>query len=69
MLRPNNLAALKASQGQAGIEFFLLDGVDRLPRRLQPVGQLRLGPVAFGAQNLQTVFHWYLLLPANTATA
>ncbi len=36
-------------QRQAGVELLLLDGVDRLPRHVQRVGKVRLGPVTLGA--------------------
>ena len=53
---------------QAGVEFPLLDRIDRLPGNLQLLGQLRLGPVALGTQYLQAILHWYFLRPRSTPT-
>src|SRR5271157_404039 len=47
-------------QRKTGVELARLDGVDRLARDLQPLGQIGLRPVAFSAQYSQPVFHLYL---------
>jgi hypothetical protein len=44
-------------QRQAWVALARLDGVDRLARDLQALGQVGLGPFAFGAQDAQAVFH------------
>src|SRR5690606_314945 len=44
-------------QRQGGIVLAGLDRVDRLPRHVEPQGQFRLAPVAFGAQHLEAVVH------------
>jgi uncharacterized protein (DUF885 family) len=44
-------------QRQAGIELAGLDGVDRLARDLELRRQRGLGPVALGAQHLETILH------------
>jgi hypothetical protein len=40
-------ASLKASDGLAG--------------DFEAFGEVRLAPVAFGAEDAETVFHWYLM--------
>jgi len=42
---------------QAGIVFPVLDGVDRLPGHPEVRCEVRLRPVALGAQNAKTVLH------------
>src|SRR3954463_16761604 len=56
------------SEGQAGVVLSFLDGVDRLARDLQSLGQVGLRPVAFGAQHLQPVLHEYLRQPTTMPT-
>ena len=38
-----------------------------LPRDVELCGQFRLGPVAFGAQYLEAVLHWYFRRPSRVA--
>ena len=47
-------------QRQAWVIFFRLDRVNRLARNLQPVRQIRLGPLFRRAQFAQTIFQLYL---------
>ena len=42
---------------QRRVIFSRLDGIDRLPRYGERIGQILLAPVAFGAQDFQAVFH------------
>jgi hypothetical protein len=46
---------------KGGIEFAGLDGVDGLTRDFETIGEVGLAPVSFGAEDAETVFHWYLL--------
>jgi hypothetical protein len=46
---------------KAGIELPSLDGVDGLTGDLEFLGEVGLGPVAFGAEDAKAVFHWLLL--------
>ena len=45
---------------ETGIELAGLDGVDRLPRDFEALGEIGLAPVAFGAEDAEAIFHWYL---------
>src|ERR1700690_3809113 len=47
-------------QWQAGVVLFGFDGIDRLARDAELVGQVRLGPVELGPQIAHDVLHWYL---------
>lgn len=54
---------------QARIELACLDGVDGLPGHIEGVGQLRLRPVALGAQHLKPILHRYRRVPYRLDTA
>ena len=47
-------------QWETGIELAGLDGVDGLAGNLEALSEVGLGPVAFGAEDAEAVFHWYL---------
>ena len=42
---------------QRGIVAAGLDGVDALARDFEPIGEIALAPVAFGAQHLEAIVH------------
>ena len=52
---------------QTRVELSLFDGVDGLPGYVHSLGEPGLRPVAFGTQDLQTVFHFSLRMPSQTA--
>jgi hypothetical protein len=45
-------------EGEAGVVFTSLDSVNGLTRNLELLGKLGLGPVAFGAEDAESVIHW-----------
>ncbi len=48
-------------EGEAGIELAGFNGVDGLAGDLEFLCEVGLGPVAFGAEDAETVFHRYLM--------
>src|SRR5260370_41465608 len=54
-----NLGDLEC-QRQTGIILFGLNGIDRLPRYSEFVGEIGLRPVELAPQIAHAVFHWYL---------
>jgi hypothetical protein len=48
-------------EGETGIELAGLDGVDGLARDFETLCEVRLAPVAFGAEDAEAVFHRYLI--------
>ena len=54
---PAALLAVFEGQRQARFVLFGFDGVDRLPRNLEPRRQVRLRPTSLGAQLTQAVPH------------
>src|SRR5512135_138744 len=46
-------------KGEARVVLLPLDGVHRLPRDLEPLGEVRLRPLALGAEHAEPVLHFF----------